>query len=77
MDYQGLQLNRFEHATFQIKSSGKVIYIDPYKLKDNQIESADYLFLTHEHFDHCSLEDIEKIVNENTVVVASSQCGEK
>ena len=77
MDYQGLQLNHFEHDTFQIKVKGKVIYIDPYKLTQGQIEPADYVFITHEHFDHCSVEDIEKIINENTVVVASEQCEER
>lgn len=77
MEYQGLQLNHFEHDTFQIKAGGKVIYLDPYNLKEGQIEPADYVFVTHEHFDHCSRKDINKIVSGKTVVVASQQCADQ
>lgn len=54
------------HAT--IKFSGdKTIYIDPYKLKNG--DPADLILITHDHFDHLSLEDIAKIRQEHTVIV--------
>lgn len=77
MEYQGLQINHFEHSTFQIKAGGRVIYFDPYNLKDSQILAADFIFITHEHFDHCSKKDLEKIASPKTVVVSSEDCAEQ
>ena len=54
------------HASFQIKTdSKKIIYVDPffgeYKLK------ADYVLITHEHFDH---NDISKVkFSNNTRII--------
>lgn len=62
------------HASFQIKNS-KVIYIDPWKLTTTI--PADIILVSHEHYDHCSPEDISKIQNENTVIVAPVDCASK
>lgn len=62
------------HASFQIKNS-KVIYVDPWKLKIN--EPADIILVTHEHYDHCSVQDISKIQKENTVIVGPKDCANK
>ncbi|MBU1131072.1 MBL fold metallo-hydrolase [Patescibacteria group bacterium] len=75
MDYQGIKIDHFEHDAFRIKAGGKVIYIDPYNLKENQIEPADYIFITHEHFDHCSENDLKKIISSKTIIIASESCG--
>ena len=47
------------HSSIKI-SKGKIIYIDPYKIKD-EIHDADIIFCTHSHYDHFSEEDILKI----------------
>ncbi|HLC64191.1 MAG TPA: MBL fold metallo-hydrolase [Patescibacteria group bacterium] len=70
MDYQGLSINHFEHDTFQLKKGDLVVYLDPFKLTDRQIEPADFIFITHHHFDHCSPEDIKKIIAGKTVILA-------
>ncbi len=57
------------HATVKIKND-LVIYIDPYKISTN--EKADIILITHDHFDHLSLEDIKKIQTEETVIVIPS-----
>lgn len=55
------------HDSFEIISS-ITIWIDPYKI-DMYEEKADLLLITHPHFDHLSIEDIEKIVKDDTVIV--------
>ena len=52
-----------------IKMNGeKIIYIDPYKISENY-NDADIIFITHDHYDHYSEEDIDKVINENTTIV--------
>lgn len=46
----------------------KIIYIDPFKISETT-NDADFIFCTHSHFDHFSIEDILKIRNENTILV--------
>ena len=60
------KLHWLGHASFVIRN-GKVIYFDPYKI--DATEKADFLLITHEHFDHCSPDDIMKIVQPSTVIV--------
>ncbi len=56
------------HAGFLIRHNNKNIYIDPFKISMASPQ-ADYILITHDHFDHLSEEDIEKIKSENTIVV--------
>ena len=56
------------HSSIRIRSSAGVIYIDPYKI-DKAYNDADYIFITHDHYDHYSVEDIKKVVGEKTVFV--------
>ena len=62
------------HAGFKIKGE-KTVYIDPFKI--NEKESADIIIVTHEHFDHLSIEDIRKIQTENTIIVTTPDCYSK
>ena len=52
------------------------IYIDPYKI-ENETHNAKYLFITHSHYDHFSIEDIEKVRNEDTIFFVTPDCKEK
>ncbi len=70
-----VELKWLGHAGFLIRNS-RVIYIDPYKISDG-LEKADLILLTHSHYDHCSIEDIEKIVQEGTVIVLPADCQSK
>ncbi len=56
------------HDTFLIDYENKAIYIDPYQLKGNP-PKADYIFITHSHYDHFSKEDIDKIIRDDTVII--------
>ena len=77
MEYKGLQIEHFTHDTFRIKALGKVIYIDPFEISAEQIKPADLILSSHHHFDHCSVEDIKKLVTLETIIVAGGLCSEK
>lgn len=65
------------HASFKIRdeSSGNLIYyIDPFDFKLPEYEKADIIFITHAHFDHCSKDDVNKILKTDTAVIASANC---
>ena len=55
------------HSSIRI-SNNKVIYIDPFKI-DKNYNDADIVFITHDHYDHYSDEDIDKVINENTTII--------
>ena len=55
------------HSSIRI-SKNKIIYIDPFKI-DKNYNDADIVFITHDHFDHYSEEDIDKVINENTTII--------
>ena len=61
------------HASFKITGE-KIIYIDPYQIAGG--ETADIILITHDHYDHLSMDDIEKIMGEKTVVVAPASAGD-
>jgi L-ascorbate metabolism protein UlaG (beta-lactamase superfamily) len=52
-----------------------VVYLDPYKL-ESTAEPADVVCVTHEHFDHLSVEDLARVVTPRTVVVTIPACEE-
>lgn len=52
------------------------IYIDPYKI-ENETHNAKYIFVTHSHYDHLSIDDIEKVRNEDTIFFVTPDCKEK
>jgi len=62
------------HDTFKIIGE-KVIYTDPFKIKKK--DKADIILITHEHFDHCSPDDVKAIQGPDTVIVATADCAKK
>ena len=73
MKLLNLEFTRIAHDTFKIKGS-KVIYTDPFKVANR--DEADIVLLSHEHFDHLSLEDLNKVIFPGTTIVASLLCKE-
>jgi L-ascorbate metabolism protein UlaG (beta-lactamase superfamily) len=62
------------HDTFKIVGE-KVIYTDPFKIRKKDV--ADIILITHEHYDHCSPDDVKKIQGTNTVIIATPDCAGK
>ena len=55
------------HSSIRI-SKNKVIYIDPFKI-DKNYNDADMIFITHDHYDHYSEEDIDKVKKANSIFI--------
>ncbi len=55
------------HSSIRINKD-KIIYIDPFKI-DKNYNDADIVFITHDHYDHYSEEDIDKVINKNTTII--------
>jgi len=68
-----LDFTRIAHDTFRIAGS-KVIYTDPFKVARE--DPADIVLLSHEHFDHLSLDDLKQVCTSETTIVASPACKE-
>jgi len=62
------------HDTFRIDAS-KTIYIDPYEISSGP--NADLILITHEHFDHCSPDDVSKIQHSGSVIVTEKDSAAK
>jgi L-ascorbate metabolism protein UlaG (beta-lactamase superfamily) len=71
MKLLNLEFTRIAHDTFKIKGSS-IIYTDPFKVTAR--DEADIVLLSHEHFDHLSLEDLHKVVFPGTTIIASPLC---
>jgi L-ascorbate metabolism protein UlaG (beta-lactamase superfamily) len=56
------------HASFQIKTDRKTIYVDPYK--GDYSQKADLILVTHSHFDHCDTLKINRAHKTETVIIA-------
>lgn len=59
----------FGHATVKLSGS-KIIYFDPYQITQN--DQADIILITHEHYDHLSPKDLEKVQTRQTIIVVPS-----
>jgi L-ascorbate metabolism protein UlaG (beta-lactamase superfamily) len=59
------------HDGFLIKTNNSVICIDPYEIADT--DKADIVLITHSHFDHCSLPDVDKIRKPSTVFITDEE----
>jgi len=56
------------HASFRIDADELQIYIDPWQLGEDA-PPADLILITHDHGDHCSPEDVAKIIKDDTAIV--------
>ncbi|RMF84230.1 MAG: MBL fold metallo-hydrolase, partial [Nitrospinota bacterium] len=74
MEIQGLEIQRLNHTAFQFRGS-KTVYTDPYQIPEG-LATADLILITHEHFDHMSRADVDKITSEQTTIVAIPSCEE-
>ncbi len=70
--FNDLTLHWLGHDAFRIEYDGN-IYLDPYQLPPNT-PLAKLILITHEHFDHCSIEDLQRITGPDTTIVCPHEC---
>ncbi|SFU87012.1 MBL fold metallo-hydrolase [Butyrivibrio sp. M55] len=58
----------FTQSSIRIKNAYSTIYLDPFRLKEEP-HDADYVFITHPHYDHFSIEDIKKVIKRETIMI--------
>lgn len=62
------------HAGFMFvdtQTGQKIYYVDPFQIKNKNLDRADIIFVTHAHYDHLSPNDVSSILKEDTTVVAT------
>ncbi|MBS1266389.1 MAG: hypothetical protein MAG795_00356 [Candidatus Woesearchaeota archaeon] len=74
MKVGNIKLQWLGHASVKILAD-KIIYIDPFNLETD--EKADLILITHGHYDHCSISDINKILKKDTIAFAPPDCTSK
>lgn len=75
MEIGGIKIDFLGHSGFLI-SNGKRIIIDPFNISEN-VGKADLILITHSHYDHCSISDIEKLADKGTVVICTADSQSK
>ncbi len=68
----GVTVKWLGHASFVI-TGNKTVYIDPFVLPENA-STADYILITHSHYDHCAVENVKKIQSNDTRIIAPIGC---
>jgi L-ascorbate metabolism protein UlaG (beta-lactamase superfamily) len=69
------RLHWLGHASFRLDGP-PTIYFDPWRLKGEQPQ-ADIILVSHEHDDHCSPGDIERVRGPNTVILVGGKGARK
>jgi L-ascorbate metabolism protein UlaG (beta-lactamase superfamily) len=68
-EHKDAKITWLGHDGFKIESVGETLVIDPFKLKHNV--PADYVLISHEHFDHLNVDDLKKVVKPKQTTVVS------
>ena len=62
------KIRLFTQNSIRIESDAGIIYVDPFKM-NVEPHDADFILLTHNHYDHFSPEDILKVCKESSVMI--------
>ena len=76
IEYKGVKIELLGHACFRVEGGGVVIYLDPYQVAEER-RDGDIIVCSHDHFDHCSPEDIRKVAKPDAAIVAAKNCAAK
>ena len=58
----------FTQSSIRVTDGKRRIYIDPFQMREAP-KDADFILITHDHYDHFSPEDIEKVSTGKSVLI--------
>lgn len=64
----------FTQSSIRLKGQEGIVYADPFRMREES-KNADYLLITHDHYDHFSPEDIRKAAKAETILVVPEKMG--
>ena len=62
----------FTQSSIRITDENRRIYIDPFQMREAP-KDADFILITHDHYDHFSPEDIEKVSTGKSVLIVPAK----
>lgn len=65
----------FTQSSIRIKGSEGTIYLDTIGM-EAEPHDADFIFITHDHYDHYSPEDIAKVISDRTILIVPEKMAE-
>lgn len=77
-----IKFHALVHSSIRIEFDGKEIQIDPVAkmgpktINYSVMPKADYIFITHEHFDHLDTTAIRMLSDNNTQLITNQNCAE-
>ena len=73
MDLSNITINK--QSSIRIAGS-KILYFDAFQIEDEK-HDADYIFVTHEHFDHFDPASIAKVMKADSIIIAPESMKKK
>ena len=73
MDLSGITVNK--QSSIRIAGS-KILYFDAFEIQEER-HDADYIFVTHEHYDHFDSASISKVMKDDSVIIAPESMKKK
>lgn len=70
---QGIRV--LTHSSIRLQDK-YIIYIDPFQVRDTP-HDADFILFTHDHHDHFSPEDVQKVIRPDTKIIAPEGMSDK
>jgi L-ascorbate metabolism protein UlaG (beta-lactamase superfamily) len=70
-EYKGIKIRWLGHDSFSLAGNIKIV-IDPYKITKQ--DKADLILISHNHFDHLSVDDLKNVSTGDTTIVAAKEC---
>lgn len=71
--FNGVKVHFINHASIKLEFQGKIFYFDPwsevFEKEAVDYEKADFILITHSHFDHLDPKAVKNLLKEGTVII--------